>query len=204
MKRKIKLLLLGLILVVGLLSVTQLTFSYLGSEDLFGSAKSAEVELTRKSQPEEVQSVKPGGTLRDEPYIRNSGEVPCYLRVKIQIPEQGGVPIFKLGKLAGGSFSELLFSDADIGIITLQDEYWQKEGDYIYYRNKSTGNRLLQNSSTPALYSAVSVISDLKPETLGDAGDENQDIIICAEALNSDVFQNEEEAWNSLETSEVS
>ena len=199
MKRKIKLLLLGLISVVTLLSVTQLTFSYLATEELFGGAKPAEVELTRKEQSETTESIKPGGTLQDEPYIRNSGEVPCYLRIKIQIPTQNDEPIFRLGRLSDGNISELLFSDADIGILTLQDEYWQREGDYIYYKNKSTGNRLLQNSSTPVLYSAVSVIPDLKAETLGISGDENQDIIICAEALNSDMFQNEEEAWNSLE-----
>lgn len=204
MKKKIKLLLLGLVLVVGLLSLTQLTFSYLATEELFGGGKPAQVELNRREQQQEGQSIKPGGTLRDEPYIRNSGEVPCYLRVKIQIPEQNGVLIFKLGKLSDGGFSEMLYSDADIGILTLQDEYWQREGEYIYYKNKSTGNRLLQNSSSPALYNAVSVISDLKAETLGISGDENQDIIICAEALNSDLFQNEEEAWNSLEAPEPS
>ena len=70
--------------------------------------------------------------LKRETWIENTGGNPCYIRIKVCIPQAEGVDILELGTLVNDFFLPLDFSENTGRNKT--GEYWTKEGEYLYYR----------------------------------------------------------------------
>lgn len=90
----------------------------------------------------------------------NRGNMPCQLRVKLCPPRVDGQAVLEAGDLEEGGFRRAGWEDPQA------QEYWQAQGEYLYYRNRETGGLLLPGGQTPAAYSAVRVNQRLEAGTM--------------------------------------
>lgn len=198
MKRNVRLFLCALAVTIGLISLTGVTFSYLQQTDykqeadIYGDMNIVLMENTDAA--DESIKIKPGEAVKREVYVVNAGSEDCYVRVKVAVPEVEGIRLFQLGKLENKNFTETILA-ADGAIAGQDTEHWERSGEYLYYRNTKTGNRLTAGNKTPYLYEAVRLSADINAGNLAFAGGYNQDILVCAEAVPADLYKNQEEAF---------
>lgn len=130
-------------------------------------------------------TIKPGDTIEENPYVVNSGDTDCYVRVKLVIPQINEESIFKVGTYVNSKFIETFSDDSFVTLnnSSIEKEYWEKSGDYIYYKNSSTGNKLLAGSKTKEIYQAVRLNTSVTAENLSQIND--FDILIYVESVSS-------------------
>lgn len=92
--------------------------------------------------------------------FRNTGRSGCRLRVKLCAASLDGETVLQAGDMRNGSFVEAGASPGESG------EYWTAKGEYLYYRNRDTGDLLLPGRETPPAYSMVRLNDSLTPEAL--------------------------------------
>ena len=80
---------------------------------------------------------------------------------------------------------------------TKQGNIGQKEGEYLYYRNRSTQNILMPQKETPPVYSAIRLNPDLTSEFLAQWTD--CEIPIFIQAIQTGVFETEDRAWEAFD-----
>lgn len=93
----------------------------------------------------------------DEPYlesvvIENSSKKDLFVRIKIEVPKVNGEKLILVGRLSKEKFIASSFSSAEQ---ESAEQYWEKKGDYIYYRNSRTGDVLKSGESSSEIYEAV-------------------------------------------------
>lgn len=158
-KSKSQLILALLAALLGLVSLSGLTFSRMQEKpERSGSADEIRVELHWEGQ-EKVGSIpvlEKHSVVSRRLYAENTGELPCYIRVKLYMPQVDGSSLFELGELSGDVFFQ------KDGKATKEKEYWEKIGEYFYYRNARTQNLLLPGDKTASLFSALQVSTKLR------------------------------------------
>lgn len=172
MRRHIKLFMMSLGSVAVLLSVSGITFSRFK----IGNAASEQaprppIAVVYDTGSKKETGLRPGEWRQESVSVVNEGDAPYYVRVRLQIPETKGEPLFKIGRIVSGAFITAAFTEIERGSRT---EYWEKIGDYLYYRNAQTGDRLQPGKKTAAVYEAVMLNEYV------DAEDE-ESIIVLAE-----------------------
>ncbi len=144
---------------LGLVSLSGLTFSRMQEKP--GNAEADEVlqvELHWEGQ-EKAGSIPVLGkqsVVSRRLYVENTGDLPCYVRIKLHIPEMGDASIFELGELSGEDFFP------KEGQASAAKEYWEKKGEYFYYRNVQTQNLLQPGGRTRPVFSALRVTPSLR------------------------------------------
>lgn len=113
-------------------------------------------------------------------YIVNEGSKACYVRVKLNIPQYDGQPMIQVGEQTMSGFKQ-----ADYKGSGLAGERWELRGEYIYYRNRLTGNKLKPGHSTPAIYSAVRISPEI-PQSVLELIDKDQEIVLLADAVENE------------------
>ena len=126
-----------------------------------------EIEITEEFDPPE--ELKPGITFNKYPCVRNTGTVPCYVRM----------------------FAEV--NDSSVGQYTtfqFDNDKWttKKEDGYYYYKNV-----LKVGETTEPLFTTVSISDSINDSKLKDF-----DIIIYAESVQSEGFSDYDAAWKSI------
>lgn len=148
MQRDNRKLLIVLAVMYAAISLTGLTFARQTVQEK--NAESPIIKLiTTESEENEVSALKPGEIAETSISIKNLGSSPCYVRVKLCIPAMEGEEILQPGYLEKGEFIYLGSKSEKKG------EYWTRSGEYMYYCNNKTGNQLLPEKSTAALYNAI-------------------------------------------------
>lgn len=104
--------------------------------------------------------LEPGESAPGGVSFRNLGNVPCRLRVKLCPPQLDGQAVLEAGDLTNAGFRPAGCENTPAG------EYWQAQGEYLYYQNQETGGLLLPGQQTPAAYTAVRVNKKLDPEAV--------------------------------------
>ena len=118
-------------------------------------------------QPDELA---PGTTFNKYPKIRNTGSVPCYVRMLAE------------------------FSDSDIANMAkmnFESSKWsEKQADGYYYYSEI----LMPGETTEALFTTVTILQSADETKLDDF-----DIIIYGESVQSEGYSSGSEAWNAID-----
>ena len=195
MNSKIRLLLCVLLAAL-LVSLTGLTFSSVQENSLYEAGKlEASIRCKKTDGDSGIPVLEANSVLKRETWIENTGGNPCYIRIKVCIPQAEGVDILELGTLVNDFFLPLDFSENTGRNKT--GEYWTKEGEYLYYRNRSTQNILMPQKETPPVYSAIRLNPDLTSEFLAQWTD--CEIPIFIQAIQTGVFETEDRAWEAFD-----
>lgn len=126
------------------------------------------IEIIEEFTPPD--DVVPGDIFLKKPMVKNTGPVPCYVRI----------------------FAE--FNDnkvADVSSINLNTSKWTEKQSDGYYYYKSI---LKPGETTEPLFTQVSIDEDAKSEDI-----QSFDIIVYAESVQSDFYSTYNEAFRSLE-----
>lgn len=193
MRKEYKRFIIALAAAIILISTASLTFSALEIDAGQTQVKTQAVEIILQDDSEsETASLTAETIMIQRPYIVNTGEEDCYVRIRLDISQISGEPMLQVGSISDDAFTTLEFSSAESN----STEYWEKKGEYIYYRNKLTKNKLLAGSSTPEIYSAVRITPDISSQTL-ELAYEEQNVVIYAQAASAK-YMSETEAWELL------
>lgn len=192
MKKKREKLIIAAVLAVAVLSLSSLVLTYVRLNPVFENTGVIQVDVIKNSVDDNT-SIGMGDVASEEVYIKNTCQKSCYLRIRVEVPQVEGESLLKLGKMTEGGFSENTFNDTGMGIMGSDDEFWLRDGEYIYYVNRATGNKLLPNSMTPPIYSAIRVSKAAVKSKF--TPDSKQQIVIYTEALDASLYENEESAW---------
>lgn len=114
------------------------------------------IEVISFGSTEPGPALAPGESAPGGVAFLNQGNMPCQLRVKLCPPQVDGQAVLEAGDLAGGEFHRAGWEPPQT------QEYWQAQGEYLYYRNQETDGLLLPGRQTPAAYSAVRVNEQLE------------------------------------------
>lgn len=148
-RKKFRNLEIAALIVLILTAFTGVTFSQRVSQPDWGQASRIETVFAGE-QKKALCDMRPGQAVRSGIAFKNQGEAPCFLRVKLCIPTMEGKEILEPGFLDLGAFREWEKKSWE----PIQ-EYWICRGEYYYYKNEKTGDRLLPGRETTELYGAV-------------------------------------------------
>lgn len=152
------------------------------------------VQIVNHADSAEGESVlAPEQPVLSAPSVRNTGDNTCYLRVKLEIPQVNGIPIFRVGIIHNSLFEEGVYTAERSGNDTA---YWEQVDGYYYYRNTKTGNCLRPDDETPVIYEAVALNADLPSQQLRFTDGQEQTVIVYAEAVEANL--DEETAWKRI------
>lgn len=154
MRRNVKLFSAAFTLVILILSISGITLSKLekNEEESRNPNKAALEIFYRQDENQEKEKIQRGEWYKESVSVKNRSDTPLYVRVKLQVSEFKEKNIFRVGKKHGNQFSPLNFDSAEQAG---KDEYWVREGDYLYYRNKKTKDMLKPEKETAPIYEAV-------------------------------------------------
>lgn len=126
------------------------------------------IEITEEfQQPDELA---PGTTFNKYPKIRNTGSVPCYVRM-----------------LAEFSDSNI----ANMAKMNFESSKWsEKQADGYYYYSEI----LMPGETTEALFTTVTILQSADETKLDDF-----DIIVYGESVQSEGYSSGSEAWNAID-----
>lgn len=196
MRRNIRIFVGVLALAIVLMSVSGLTFSYLQEQQETEAGEYTSIELV-ETVPDGSHSLRFGEPSEQSLSVKNVGTRPCYLRVKISIPQAGGKALLQVGTVQDNRFTELGFYTAQDAVSESQREYWVREGAYLYYKNRDTGDLLDAGKETPVLYQAVQIAPEIRERDL--SGCLDCQLYSSAQAIEAGNYVNSGQAWKFLE-----
>jgi hypothetical protein len=201
MKNKNKRIVIIFCAVLVLLSATGITFSYMKDSQTVKNVISIGNVTIETKEPgwnsgAEAKTIAPGQIVVKDPYVTNTGVNPCYVRIRIDMPQIGGKDLFVLGNGGSGSFAAINFYTAEQSGIK---EYWLKSGGYYYYKNSETADILNPEKFTPKLFTAIMLSDDIDEGDFG-AGSAVRNIEIYTEAVQSQSFKNSVAAWAAVDS----
>lgn len=200
MRKQLMKALMGVVLTVALLSASGAAFAYfqMDEADRLRQSEAVNVTLQELFEAESKTTIRMDESTLEGYYIENTGKEPCYVRVKLIVPEVGGKPIFQVGRLLGEGFMEYDFSGPYAGDIREKKTYWKQKGEYLYYCNEETGNVLNRREETDAIYSAVRVNPLITSEEIDASGQQVQSISVYAQCVPVG-SSGEDAAWEKFE-----
>lgn len=159
-------------------------------------------------------SMEPGMTQAKDPYLKNTGTNPAYVRLRVDIPTatiggQENTPLFELGYLNGNEFKTDIEDHftAEIDGTTVK---WVKEGEY-YYLRKADGSDFqlpakkdtdMKFPETPKLFTHIRLNPGLKEEELAPVSGKDYaltEIDVTGEAIQTGGFADEAAAWAAFQ-----
>lgn len=184
MRKNIRMLISALAITIVFVSAAGITFSSLEVGWLTGN-ENEQVQILLQEDAKHIyvgdRKITPGKPIETKPYLVNTGNEDCYVRVKVNIPEYAGAKLFQLGNMHTSGFEEARFTAAQ----ATDAAYWEQVDGYLYYRNKASGDKLRPGELTPPLYSAIMLNSEMQDEGYS-AMQGSSEIVICAEAAKTD------------------
>ena len=136
--------------------------------DLLEPAWDEETGTGEKDAP----SVYPGEKLAKDPYVKNTGKNPCFVRIKVE-----GLDCLKT------------FGASDIALEGLDTTNWTKVGDYYYFNSVVTYVGDDYNTTLPTettkLFTGIRIPTDLENLTAEqqEAVAEGLNVVVTAEAV---------------------
>lgn len=183
MRKKLRMLISAFVITTIFVSAAGITFSSLDVQWLSGS-NAQEIQIMLQEDTETFypgnRTLKPGEPVTAKPYLVNTGTSECYVRVKVNVPQYKSIALFRLGYLRGEVFYTLEFTASEAQGMA----YWEQNGEYLYYRNKATDDKLHPGELTPVLYSAVMLSGEISAHEI-ESLQGSREIVICAEAANT-------------------
>jgi hypothetical protein len=187
MKKKIQRAAIGFLLVITLISLSNIV-SYAFEFGSVSEEENIEEQLTivaaRRTEKEGEEQVS----------FENKGTEPCYVRVKLLVPSVEEQEIFEIGMIDKNRNLKQGFDER------AENESWEERDGYIYYKNKKTANKLLPGEKTPVIYSMFHPSLALE-SAASEMIYQNCEIILCAEAAAAD--KEEWEAWREEKEQEI-
>lgn len=126
-----------------------------------------EIQVIEEFTP--PSELRPGVAFTKSPAIKNTGTVPCYVRMFAEANNSS------VGKYMSYDFNTT--------------EWSEKKADGFYYYNTI----LQPGETTEALFTTVTIASDAVESELKDF-----DIIVYSESVQSDGYDTAEDAWNAM------
>ena len=198
MRKKLINMVVAFAVVVLLISVSGAALAYFQFDESIGIRELVNVKIC-SYENEETSVITAGEAHKSGKYVKNIGQKDCYVRVKIIIPEINGKQVFEIGKGDSDNFKQISYEDKNI----TAKEYWEKRDDWIYYVNKSTGDKLKKRDITSDIYESICLNPLLsKDEILEFGRSANTSITIQAQCVEANTSA--DEAWEKFESESVS
>ncbi|WP_099205223.1 hypothetical protein [Scatolibacter rhodanostii] len=181
MRRNVRIFAISLFAVIAVLSLSGITLSKLeNKQDTSAESGSAKIKVVyqdkEENKAENEGEVKPGHWYKESAAVINEGKEAVFVRVELQIAQMEGENIFRLGMAENNGFVSL---DSSIVSPDNKAEYWEKSGNYYYYKNQKTENKLKPGKQTSAIYEAVQLNESMSVTKLANLGEHS--IIISVE-----------------------
>ena len=179
MRRNVRVFVISLGIVTAILTASGLTFSTL--EDMRqaeneGGMLPVHVVYEGAEQEETEIALQPGEFMEEKASVLNESTKDVYVRVLLKIPQCDEVPLFKVGKVINRQFVTAVFNGMEQ---KQEEEYWEKAGEYLYYRNSRTAGLLKAGKQTAPLYEAVMLSKEMQGQELAYLTE--QSIVVAAE-----------------------
>ncbi len=150
----------------------------------------AQVELCREAQEEGAPTLSGETAAKRKLWVENTGNAPCYVRVRLKLPKAEKKEILELGKLMGEEFVALDFREKE------GEPCWVRDGEYFYYRDPETENLLFPGEATLPIYDAVRQNQSLRGKLSSKVDCE---LIAWAQAVLPQEGKSELEIWTLFE-----
>lgn len=166
MRRNVSLFSASILMIISVLYISGITFSRPESTD----NEKDDIEIIYKVD-EKASKLLEKVPRQESAVVANNSGKNLFVRLKIEVPKSQGEKLILLGRMNKDKFVASSFSSAEK---ESAEQFWEKKGDYIYYKNSKTNDILKAGSISTEIYESV-MLSEKAPE-----GTENS-IIILAE-----------------------
>lgn len=185
---RLKLFISTLLSLICLISASGVARAYFTTGEIMG--ENADVEIRIDGKTPEITEITENDIVSAAYYIHNTGNEDCYVRVKLVSPIVNEKEVFAFGEKHWRKFEANEYTAPTLK----KNEYWERVGDYLYYRNPETGNVLKRNSDTQPVFSAIRISLDLSARDLELVEEGQMDIVFYAQCVSAEAFS-EEDAW---------
>ncbi len=150
-------------------------------------AEGLRIELCRESEEEGSPVLSGEKAARRKLWVENTGDAPCYVRIRLMLPTAEETEILELGEMVGEEFIPLDFRQKE------KRECWVRDGEYFYYRNPETENLLFPGETTLPVYSGIRQNQRLRGKLSSKVALE---LVAWAQAALPEEGKSEREVWS--------
>ena len=162
----------GIVLTAAAIATTAAMAYLLGREESSGQVTVGVCKIKVEEEFNPPEKVTPGCSITKKPWVDNIGTVPCYVRMRADISD--------------GQIEPYL----NIDFNTTEWSTKRDDGYYYYLGTDKDGGILTPETSTPPLFTTVSIPDTIPQDILADF-----DIFVYAEAVQAEGFGSANEAW---------
>lgn len=151
-----------------------------------------EASTTRTEEGNTYSGIYPGAELPKDPTVTNTGSSSAYVRVKVTVDN------WDVWKKTGITDLSKVFTVDENWPWTLESSQESNDGKSVTYTYRYN-NILLAGKDTGALFTKVTIPSDITSELMAQFADAGIGMSIIAEAIQVDGFANADAAWTAFD-----